>query len=507
MTLGRDYDANDALGLAALVAAREVTPAELLDEAIGRLERVNGALNAVVQPMFERARSACGSGFGAPFGGVPFLLKDLNLAYPGVPLRMGSRFYRDHIPMEESELVSRFRRVGLNIFGKTSTPEFGITPSTEPELQGPCRNPWDLGLSPGGSSGGAAAAVAAGVVPMASASDGGGSIRIPASCCGLFGLKPSRGRTPSGPDSPDLWHGCIVEHAITRTVRDSAALLDAVQGAYSGQLLQAPPTGGSFLDATQEPPGRLRIAVSFDPLLGRALHPDCRAAVEASVALLNGLGHRVEEIHLPIDREQFIFDFTILLAGELGAIRSEGERIRARRATRADFELRTWGVMCLGRAFSAADAASSWWSLQQFARRWLTALAPYDVLLTSTLGAPPLAVGALKPSLRERFQLRLLGWPSFAKVGTRREFIVENSERVFDYVSQTMPANLTGQPSMSMPLYWNAAGIPVGSQFTGRPGDERTLFRLAAQLERARPWSGRRPPLWSGVACSNVPER
>lgn len=500
MSLAQDYDNQDALGLAALVAAREMTAAELLEEAITRLERVNGVLNAVVQPMFERARSACGARFQGAFAGVPFLLKDLNLAYPGVPLRSGSRFFRDHIPMDESELVTRFRRSGLNIFGKTATPEFGVTPSTEPELHGPCRNPWDTDLSPGGSSGGAAAAVASGVVPMASASDGGGSIRVPASCCGLFGMKPSRGRTPSGPDAPDLWHGCVAEHAITRTVRDSAALLDAIQGSYASQLLQAPPSGGSFLDVTLESPVRLRVGVSYDPLLGRTLHPTCRAAVESSAHLLAALGHEVEEVHLPIDRETFILDFTTLLAGELGATLRQGQRLLRRHAGRTDFELRTWGLMRLSEAFSAADAAQAWWSLQQFARGWLAAVEPFDVLLTSTLGAPPLAVGALRPSRLESLQLRLLDLPGMARVGTRRNFILDNGERVFDYVSQTMPANVTGQPSMSVPLYWTPAGIPIGTMFTGRPGDERTLFRLATQLEQARPWARRRAPVWSGVA-------
>jgi amidase len=499
VSLGQDYDTQDALGLAALVAAREVTPLELLEEALRRLDRVNGQINAVIQPMFERARSACGSSFGGPFQGVPFLLKDLNLAYPGVPLRMGSRYFRDHIPMEESELVTRFRKAGLNVFGKTSTPEFGLTPSTEPELHGPCRNPWDLRLSPGGSSGGSAAAVAAGIVPMASASDGGGSIRIPASCCGLFGIKPSRGRTPSGPDSPDLWHGLIAEHAITRTVRDSAALLDVIAGGYAAQLMHAPPAGGAFLDATLQSPGRLRVAVSYDPVLARSLHPDCRTAVEDAATLLASLGHDVEEIHLPVDREQLIVDFTTLVAGELGAILSDGERVRGRRARRAEFELRTWGLMRLASAFTAAEAASARWSLQQFARRWLLALAPFDVLLTSTLGAPPLEVGALRPTAAERLQLRLLDWAPLARVGTRRDFLLENSGRLYDYVSQTIPANVTGQPAMSVPLHWTPAGVPIGVQCVARPGDERTLFRLAAQLEQARPWAGRRPPLWAGT--------
>ena len=347
--------------------------------------------------------------------------------------------------------------------------------------------------------------MAAGVVPMASASDGGGSIRIPASCCGLFGLKPSRGRTPGGPDSADLWHGFIAEHAITRSVRDSAALLDAVQGDYVAQLIQPPPSQGSFLDATQQSPGRLRVAWSTDAALGRSLDPECRAAVEATVQLLSDLGHTVEEVRLPIDREQFIVDFTTLLAGELGAVRREGERLLGRRARRRDFELRTWGLVQLAEAFSAGEAARARCSLEQFARRWLTELAPYDVLLTSTLGSTPLPVGALRPGAMERFQLRLLDLPGMARVGTRRNFVLDNAVRVYDYASQTMPANVTGQPSMSVPLHWTRGSIPVGVLFTGRPGDERTLFRLAAQLEQARPWGQRRPPVWSRDPLADDP--
>ncbi len=506
MSIAYDYEHQDALGLAALVTAREVSAAELLDEAIRRLERVNPQINAVIEPLYEHARAGCGNQLGRPFHGVPFLLKDLNLALPGVPMRSGSRLFRHHVPDSESELVSRYRRAGLNIFGKTATPEFGITPSTEPELHGPCRNPWNLQLSPGGSSGGAAAAVAAGVVPMASASDGGGSIRIPASCCGLFGLKPSRGRTPGGPDTADLWHGFIAEHAITRSVRDSAALLDAVQGDYVAQLIQPPPTLGSYLDATQQSPGRLRVAWSTDPGLGRALDPECRAAVESTVQLLIDLGHEVEQIRLPIDREQFIVDFTTLLAGEIGAVRREGERLLHRAARRSDFELRTWGLVRLAEAFSAGEAAQARCALEMFARRWLTALAPYDVVLTSTLGSTPLPVGALRPGAIERFQLRLLDLPGMARVGTRRNFVLDNAARVYDYASQTMPANVAGQPSMSVPLHWTRGSIPVGVMFTARPGDERTLFRLASQLEQARPWAHRRPPVWSRDPLDDDPD-
>jgi amidase len=246
-------------------------------------------------------------------------------------------------------------------------------------------------------------------------------------------------------------------------------------------------------------PGPLRIAVSFDPVMGRQLHPDCQAAVRNAAALLEDLGHQVEEIHLPVDREQLILDFTILVAGELGAVRREGERLMQRPARRSDFEVRTWALMQLAEAFTAADDAAARGSLDLFARRWLIALSPYDVLLTATLGAPPAEIGALRPTAAERLTLRMLDWKPLARIGARRDFLVENGQALYDYVSQTIPANVSGQPSMNVPLHWSADGVPIGTQFTGRPGHELTLFRLAAQLEQARPWAARRPPLWAGT--------
>ena len=287
----KEFDAFDALGLAELIKKGEVSARELLEESIARTEKVNPRINAVIRPMYDIARARANQVVEGPFAGVPFLLKDLIASYAGVEMSSGSRFYKGFVPSEDSEYVKRFKRAGLNIFGKTATPEFGITPSTEPELTGPCRNPWDPLRSPGGSSGGASAAVAAGIVPMASASDGGGSIRVPASCTGLFGLKPTRGRVPSGPDLPDGWFGFIAEHVVSRTVRDSAHMLDFLQGNYPGQLLRIAPPAKTYAAAIEAKPKKLKIAYSLDPALGETLHADCQAGVLETVKLLESLGH------------------------------------------------------------------------------------------------------------------------------------------------------------------------------------------------------------------------
>jgi amidase len=494
----KEYDQYDATGLAELVKTGQVSAAELLDEAIDRAEKVNPALNFLVQPMYDIAREAARQTPLGPFAGVPFLLKDLLASYAGVPMMQGSRFTRGFIPTEDSEYVRRFKASGVNIFGKSATPEFGITPSTEPELTGPCRNPWNTAHSPGGSSGGASAAVASGVVPMASASDGGGSIRIPASCCGLFGLKPSRGRVPSGPDAADGWFGFIAEHVVSRSVRDSAIMLDTLQGDYPAQLLKLAPPKGSYLDAMSHAPGKLRIAYSTDPCLGLELDPEVKSLVEQTAHMLRALGHEVEEVSLPIERDDFIFNYSVLIASEINATISHWEKHFGRKARASDFELRTWGIKKMGDAFDAGDVSTALWSMHQFSRRWMNTFQPYDVLLTSTLGALPVEVGGLLPGTVDAVMLKALGKLPIGQIAKRREFVVKAAERVYNYCSQTMPANVTGQPSMSVPLHASSSGLPVGMMFTSRFGDEATLFSLARQLEIAHPWAHRRPPVWAG---------
>jgi amidase len=490
-----EYGRYDALGLAELVRSGQVSPSELLDEALARTAKVNPSINAVIHLMEGRAREAIATGLPAgPFRGVPFLIKDLMTEYAGEPMRRGSRLFGDYVSPDDEELTRRYRRAGLVIFGKTNTPEFGLTNVTEPELFGPTRNPWNLERTSSGSSGGSAAAVAARIVPAANANDGGGSIRTPASNCGLVGLKPSRGRNPTGPMEADVWFGIIGEHVVTRTVRDSAALLDATSGDYPQQLMKLPAPERPFLGEVAREPGRLRIAFSFDPGLGKTLHPENRTALAAVTARLAALGHDLVEVTLPLQGESFIADYAALIAADTAAVLRSARALVGRTATSADVELATWMLAKMGEAQSAADLTATIWSMQAFARRWLAWSASFDVLLTPTVGVPPLPIGAYKlPALRRQGLKLLAALPAGALLSQRPK-VVEAFGQVFAYSPYTMIANVTGQPSISLPLHWTEDGLPMGMLFTARVGDEATLFRLAAQLEQALPWRDRVPP-------------
>jgi amidase len=491
----REYGDHDALGLAALVRSGQVSPTDLLEEALARTAAVNPKINAVIHLMEESARGAIATGLpDGPFRGVPFLIKDLMTAFAGEPMRRGSRLFKDYVPAEDEELTRRYRRAGLVIFGKTNTPELGVANVTEPELFGPTRNPWNLERTSSGSSGGSAAAVAARIVPAANANDGGGSIRTPASNCGLVGLKPSRGRNPTGPTAPEEWFGLIGEHAVTRTVRDSAALLDATLGDYPQQLMKLPAPERPFVEETTREPGRLRIAFSFDPGLATTLHPENRAALEATTARLAGLAHDMIEVKLPLPPESFISNYASLVSAEVAADLRAAKMLVGREATSDDVELATWMLAKLGEAQSAADLTEALWSMQAFSRQWLAWSSGFDVLLTPTVGVPPLPIGAFKLSVLQRQGLKLLAALPAGALLSQRSKVVEAFVPVFEASPYTMVANVTGQPSMSLPLHWTADGLPMGMLFTAKTGDEATLFRLAAQLEQAMPWKDRRAP-------------
>ena len=491
----REYGEFDALGLAELVRQGRVSPAELLDEALARTAAVNPKINAIIHLMEGRARAAIAAGLPeGPFRGVPFLVKDLMTAVEGEPMSRGSRLFRDYVPGEDEELTRRYRRAGLVIFGKTNTPELGFTNVTEPELFGPTRNPWNLERTPSGSSSGSAAAVAARIVPAANANDGGGSIRTPASNCGLVGLKPSRGRNPTGPKAPEEWFGIIGEHVVTRSVRDSAALLDATSGDYPQQLMKLPASERPFLDETTREPGRLRIAFSFDPGLTKALHPENRAALEATTARLAGLGHDLIEVKLPLPIESFIANYAALVSADAAADLRAARSLVGRKATRGDVEPATWMLARLGEALSAADLTEALWSMQAFSRRWLQWSSGFDVLLTPTVGVPPMPIGAYRLTGLRRLALRILSALPARALLSQRPKILEAFAAVYEAAPYTMVANVTGQPSMSLPLHWTADGLPMGMLFTARIGDEAALFRLAAQLEREMPWKDRRAP-------------
>jgi amidase len=489
-----DYPSFDALGLAELVRNGSVTAAELVESAIERIEALNPRLNAVIHRMFERGRRAVHEGLPeGPFRGVPFLLKDLSLLVAGEPMRCGSRFLEGWVPDHDSELVIRFRNAGLVALGKTSTPELGLTPYTEPELFGPTRNPWDTDRISGGSSGGSAAAVASRMVPIAGGGDGGGSIRIPASCCGLFGLKPTRGRTPTGPDRGELWQGCVVDHVLTRSVRDSAAALDAIAGPDVGAPYYMPRPERRYLDEAGTPVAKLRIAFTTTPMLGRAVHPDCVAAVEHTVQLLRSLGHTVEEATPAFDGRAFARNFMLMVAGECRGDIDEAARLSGRRPGAAGFEPTTWALGLLGRSISAADFVTATRALQMDARRIGRFFTAWDVLLTPTVSTPPPPVGSLQPSTRDRTVLTLLGRMNAGRLLDMMGMLDEAAASAFEFTPWTPVFNATGQPAMSVPLEWNSEGLPIGLHFVGRFGDEATLFRLAAQLEGAKPWADRRP--------------
>jgi amidase len=493
MAILPEYDRYDALGLAELVRRREVTPAELLEEAISRTERINPALNAVISTFYERARrQAAGDPGSGPFAGVPFLLKDLLHALAGVPLSSGSTALRSWTPDRNSELVDRFLAAGLIPFGKTNTPEFGLLAVTEPEAFGPTHNPWDLTRTPGGSSGGAGAAVAAGLVPMASAGDGGGSIRIPAAACGLFGLRPSRGRTPSGPRFGEVWEGAVSDLCVSRSVRDSAALLDAVEGAAEGDPFVAAPPARPYVEEVGADPGILRIAFSTRSAIG-PVDPEYVAAVHRTAALLEDLGHRVEEAEPEVDGEAVAHCYLTLYFGQVAADLRLLDRERgagARRQTEA--ATRTLGL--IGEALPAAEYVDQHRAWNGFARAVGVFERRHDLYLTPTIAGPPVRIGELAPRPADRMAMRLAEALHAGRLvrasGMVRRMAIQNLART----PFTQLANLTGRPAMSVPVEWGEGGLPIGMHFMAAWGGEDVLLRLASQLEEARPWSERRPP-------------
>jgi amidase len=444
--------------------------------------------------MYAQARKAAqGNLPDGPFKGVPFLLKDMHATVEGVPTSSGTRMLKDIPQPHDSEIVRRYWDAGVILLGKTNVPEFSLLPYTEPEAFGPTNNPWDLTRTVGGSSGGSAAAVAARLVPLAGGADGGGSIRIPASCCGVFGLKPSRGRTPTGPDVGDIWRGFTQEHVLTRSVRDSAAMLDAIAGPDVGAPYWASAPERPYLQEVTTEPGRLRIAFTSHPFMGHDVHEDCRKGLEATVRLLEGLGHQLVEAAPQIDREAFAIAFVTMLAAETRDEIDWAAGLAGRKTSYADFETGTIALALLGQAFSAGKYANALNYLMASARGVGRFFEDYDVLLTPTLAQPPVPTGSLQPSGSERTMIGIIGRLNAAWLLNALGVIKPLANKTFDFMPYTPVFNVTGQPAMSMPLYWNEAGLPIGLHFVGRMGDETTLFRLAGQLERAQPWIDHTP--------------
>jgi amidase/6-aminohexanoate-cyclic-dimer hydrolase len=473
MAAFKEYADYDALGLGELIAKKQVTPQEVLEAAIERIEAVNPRINAVVQKSYDEAQAAIRAGL--PVGllsGVPYLLKDLYAWQKGARIGNGSRLYDGFVADHDFTLVERYKAAGLVILGRTNTPEFGLNAATEPVVNGPTRNPWNLERSAGGSSGGAAAAVAAGMVPAAHGTDGGGSIRIPAANCGLFGLKPNRGRNPAGPDVGEGWSGLACGHALTRTVRDSAALLDATSGPAPGDPYWAPPPARPFLQEVGAKPGKLRIALMKKPITGTPVHPECIKGVEAAARSCEELGHRVEEAMPDFDFVGLRWAMGVIISANLR--NGLDARLDALKRTQKEDDVERitalWAEQ--GRRHTARDYARALIVVHGVGRRFGEFFRKYDVLLSATVAEPPLPLGATD----------MMG-----------DDLDAYNERLFRLIPFTPQFNVSGGPAASVPLYWTPDGLPVGIQFGADFGNEAVLFRLAAQLEQAQPWKDKRP--------------
>lgn len=471
----QDYADYDGLGLAELVRKRETSPSELLEAAIARIERHNGKLNAVVYQAYDEARAVAASALpDGPFKGVPFLIKDLGVRVKGWPRTSGSRFAEVAADAEDSELTARHRAAGLVLMGKTNTPEFGIPGVTTSARLGPCRNPWNPDHISGGSSGGAAAAVAAGMVPMAHASDGLGSIRIPAACCGLVGLKTTRDRNPNGVHDADRVIGFSVDHVVTRTVRDSAAMLDATGAPQPASPYAHPRRERPFIEEVARAPGKLRIAWSVETPAGDPIDPDVMATIARVAETLAALGHDVREEGLGIDYRALYRAQGMVSASNFAANMKRWVALKGREPG-DDIEGLARRAYEAGKALSGADAI---WALQELrlrTREILRRFETFDVYLTPVMCTPP---------------------PRVDFLDTLTDDLKEFDRRQRITFGFTPPFNMSGQPSLSLPLGQSRDGLPIGMMFTSRYADEATLFRLAGQLEKEMPWKDRRPPIW-----------
>ena len=470
------YSDLDATDLAGLVARGELSALEVLEEAIERAERVNPQLNALVYPWFDHARSRVRKGLPqGPFHGVPFLLKDLYEDYGGQPQSNGCRALAGTVADRDCEMVVRYKAAGLSIFGRTASPEFGLSTTTESALHGATRNPWNPSLTSGGSSGGASSMVAAGVLPIANASDGGGSIRVPASCTGLFGLKPTRGRNPMGPDVGEGWSGLATVHAVSRSVRDSAMLLDCTAGPDVGAPYWAAPPQRPFVEEVGRDVAGMKVAVIRDAWFGVETHPDCLDAVDAAAGLCGGLGLEVEEATLPVPRSMLDADLQIIYSNARETVESIEQNL-GRLVTEDDVEKNNLR-MARGDRGSGADYVRALNGIHALGRLVARFFLDFDLLLTPTMPVPPMPLGLLSPS---------------------RDDAEAQWRDVIRTIAFTSVFNASGNPAASVPLHWNGDGLPIGVQFVAPYGDEAALFRIGSALEQVAPWAHRRPGIHAG---------
>jgi amidase len=473
-----EYASYDGLGLAELVSSRQVSPRELADTALLAIDRLNGEVNAVIAKVPEETERTLREGPpNGAFHGVPFLIKDIGVHYANVPSECGSRLFEGLTLPYDDELAIRFKNSGVVAVGRSNLPEFGASVSTESVRHGPTRNPWNTAHIAGGSSGGAAAAVASGMVPVAHANDGGGSIRAPASCCGVFGLKPSRGRQPSGPDQDEAILGLGCQLIVSRSVRDSAAMLDATAGPDVGARIMLPAPAVSFLEASRRDPGRLRIAFSVtSPAGAPAVHPECSRAVLDAAKLCESLGHDVFESAPDVTHEESCAVFRDLAAPVMAMAVRMVCQMTGREVSLRTFEATSRAMLEHGSRMSAVDLVAATGLANTVSRKLGRFFTTCDIWMTPALTSPPIKLGILNAN----------------EEGVSADTWIR---RLMDLAAFCAMFNASGQPAMSVPLHWTPDGLPVGIQFAGRLADEATLFALAGQLERARPWVSRVPPV------------
>ena len=478
----RTYLECDGLALADLVRTKQVAPQELVEIAIGLIESLNPTLNAVVHKLYDTARAAAShTDHSSPFAGVPYLLKEGGTMWQGAPMTIASSWMRNLTAPCDEEVVRRMKKAGFVLVGKSNAPENGWSLTTEPRLYGATCNPWDHRLSPGGSSGGSAAAVAAYMVPLAEASDGAGSIRVPASCCGTVGLKPSRGRVTASP-AGDPWNGCAYEGCVTRTIRDTAAYLDAIAGVLPGDPYCSPTSEATWLALSQTPPSRLRVGFSLAPPGGGVVHPDCSDGVRAGLAVLESQGHLVEEYDLGTEVAEIWPAYTRMTCVQTALFFDALAGTVGRPVTANDVEEVTWAVIERGRSETALRYAADVERIRRLGRDISIALDEFDVFVTPTLTHPPRPLGHLRMSEPDLDRYNSM-W----------------GDAAFMY-----PFNISGQPAISLPLHWSAEGLPIGVQFVGRHGDEGLLLAVATVLEAELPWRDRLPPCTASAAARPI---
>ncbi|RFU70933.1 amidase [Peribacillus saganii] len=484
------YKEYDGLGLAELIKSKQVKPIEVLQEAIKQIEKQNPSLNAVINKMYDHAENSLGSiNYDSPFAAVPMLLKDITQEIAGEKITSGSKSLQGYTAKDDSAYVAKARETGVVFVGQTNVPEFALMGTTEPAFYGPTRNPWNMNHTPGGSSGGSAAAVASGMVPIAGANDGGGSIRIPAAYCGLFGIKPSRGRTPAGPIFGRHWQGASVDHVLTRTVRDSAAMLDELHGYEKAAAFHARSFEGTYLKICQAPLERkLKIAYTIASPIGTKVDAECKLAVNKAAALLESLGHFVEEKEAPVDGSKIAKSYLTMYFGEVAATLASLESVLGRKAKMTDVEPTTWLLGLLGKVSSAEEFVLAIREWDKAAIAMEAFHETYDLYLTPATACPPAIIGELEPSSSEKFLIKTVGSLGLGSLLKKSGIIDQIAENSLKRTPFTQLANLTGQPAMSVPLHLTPDGLPIGVQLIAGRGGEDLLFQLAGQLEQTESW-------------------